>query len=118
MTTETNDIFKCSKCGGYLQPCGTALFCPNCAANGTGSPISNEIKHKMTIETLCDKYPALCILRNHAELLVCLEDRHIMTMKRHKDEFYKDFKSNIFCIGLEPEEYEFCIRWFCEVMEY
>jgi len=35
-----------------------------------------------------------------------------------KNCLYRIFKANISCIGLEPEEYETCIKWFCEVMEY
>ena len=35
-----------------------------------------------------------------------------------KNDLYKHYKEDIDRLNLTPEEYETCIRWFCEVMEY
>jgi len=69
------------------------------------------------IDDLCRKYPALqvpmlCVSFYVQEIL----KRPISPLQKHL--FYESFKANISCIGLEPEEYETCIRWFCEIMEY
>jgi len=73
----------------------------------------------MTIETLCDKYPALRLPTDHIDEIishaVCANDT---ISDEYKERTYRNFKANISCIGLEPEEYEFCIRWFCIAMEY
>ena len=44
--SDVYDVFICSKCGGYLTHCGTALFCPICTLlyqnwNDAGSIITN-----------------------------------------------------------------------------
>lgn len=65
------------------------------------------------MEELCKKYPALELPVTH---IYCCKSFTAFEFKM--DVLYKDFKANISCIGLEPEEYETCIKWFCDTMEY
>lgn len=69
------------------------------------------------MDKLLEKYPALGMPR-----------MAVITLKRVKkvsgmspceiSTYYKYFKANISCIGLTPSEYEQCIKWFCDTMEY
>lgn len=74
------------------------------------------------MKELCEKYPALvmaygyiCMLTN---IIRKVEADTNLIDGNDKNCLYRIFKANISCIGLEPEEYDTCIKWFCEVMEY
>ena len=65
------------------------------------------------MEDLLKKYPALEFVKfsvNMVSLLIFGES--------NRNLFYKQFKDNISCIGLEPNEYETCLKWFCDTMKY
>jgi len=70
------------------------------------------------MKELCEKYPALEILEGLVNLLSAMRNSGKFNVTLEKEVFYKQFKANISCIGLNPEEYETCIQWFCEIMEY
>ena len=37
---------------------------------------------------------------------------------RWKPVLYESYKANISAIGLDPEEYDMCIKYFCDTMKY
>lgn len=65
------------------------------------------------MEELCKKYPALCVPADYIYLLSQFKIEF-----ENKDKGYANFKANISCIGLEPEEYDQVIKWFCDTMGY
>lgn len=68
---------------------------------------------------LIKKHTALRIPTAYVMLVHDLVKNKIMGItEEQRDEMYKDFKATTFCIGLEPEEYETVIKWFCDTMEY
>ena len=74
----------------------------------------------MTIKKLIKKYPVLEGLVSYVNRVNNLLQHGIIkgVTETRKSEMYEDFKTKISCIGLEPSEYEFCIRWFCDTMAY
>jgi hypothetical protein len=75
------------------------------------------------MKQLCEKYPALVFpvesIKDFERLssvgcALWFNERGTLW----KEKLYKHYKANISCIGLTPEEYETCIQWFCEIMEY
>jgi hypothetical protein len=69
------------------------------------------------MKELCEKYPALVMPKLAVTTLKRIKKVDGMSPAELVT-YYKYFKANISCIGLNPEEYETCINWFCEVMEY
>lgn len=63
------------------------------------------------MEELCKKYPKL---RSIKFVVEAFKDNN----KKNKDATYSAFKKDINSIGLDPEEYETVIKWFCDTMEY
>jgi hypothetical protein len=61
------------------------------------------------MEELCKKYPKL---RSIKFVVEAFKD------KKNKDATYSAFKKDINSIGLDPEEYETVIKWFCDTMEH
>ena len=69
------------------------------------------------MDKLIEKYPALELIIHSINLMVFLDTKPQWSFKSI-DYLYNAFKSNISCIGLKPAEYETCIKWFCDTMEY
>ena len=65
------------------------------------------------MEKLIEKHPALGVPYLYTEYVKTLRQGDSLKAKH-----YKYFKLNISCIGLDPSEYEQCIKWFCDTMEY
>lgn len=65
------------------------------------------------MEELCKKYPALRL-----PILYIVSCKLLVSFEINKESLYTDFKQNISCIGLSPEEYETVIKWVCDTMEY
>ena len=65
------------------------------------------------MDELCKKYPALTIPVDYIYVL-----RQFDLEFGNKEEGYSNFKANISCIGLEPQEYDQVIKWFCDTMRY
>ena len=70
------------------------------------------------MDELCIKYPALSILWTYVYIMSEFKKHPKIKIEMDKEVFYRDFKANISCIGLEPSEYETVIKWFCDTMEY
>ena len=72
------------------------------------------------MKELCIKYPSLVIPKMYIDLFTKVKrlDAEKTLDENDKSFIYTYFKANISCIGMTPEEYETCIKWFCEVMEY
>jgi hypothetical protein len=71
------------------------------------------------VEELCIKYPALELPKEYLALALDVTDRGYGSISsENKENIYRMYKSSISCIGMTPEEYETCIKWFCDIMEY
>ena len=73
------------------------------------------------MKELLKKYSVINIPYAYVDLFVkvCKKMKTLETVTETDKEFiYKHFKANISCVGLEPEEYETVINWFCDTMEY
>lgn len=64
------------------------------------------------MDKLLEKYPKLQSL-NFGVLLLSASETNL-----GKDEIYSDYKKALSHIGLDPSEYEQCIKWFCDTMDY
>ena len=71
------------------------------------------------MEDLVKKHPALIMPFGYIDIVRTAMDKTGLVLTQDDKEYlYKCFKLNINCIGLNPDEYETCIKWFCDTMKY